>query len=290
MLRAILGLLFYFLITNSFAVVNNQVDSTQLLLKPVQAASTACSFSFVDSYAGTSPGTNPPTLPHWEAGWNNMGNSGSTPPLDLQFTNNGTPTRTTPPVPCTGYYEVSFSLSLRNNEGPYCNEGSVTLSVWSLTTDMLSPNAYGCQVKYWNWNHTSWIPSGSWPTYTYGPERCNAFTQWVQCLWANNVDYWAEVSGYNFISTYNIACCPIFTYTGWWRFQQHVWLPAYYSNMWGGSGSGLLYPGYIRNNYTNYCSQKPTFYKNVVLIHKGAQITAPSLQGFFSGYAFQYKC
>jgi len=272
-----------------------QASSTTISPPPVTQPTT-CVYNFQDTYYSTDSGTNPPTAPYQLVSYSNPVNEPGFygPTVQLQFNNYnnaytpsqytvgyGSPTQYTPNVPCTGHYEVSFTVELRNNSGVNCNSGLNSMSIWSTTTDPASPNAYGCPVGYVDGSGhvtSSYTPGQSTPN-----QACATFSQWVQCAWTNNYSY--NKFGPPYIAGtylyYGVHVFPMYMYEPYWA--------AF--NQYDGKNLSSQYPGQCpygcggwtsdfmngMSYQTAFCTSKPYYFKNVVYLHAGAQISAPAM-------------
>jgi hypothetical protein len=275
----------------SFAAGVREQDSV-LTPTPVGKGVVSCTYNFSDTYYGTSPGTSPPTVPF--VTWPNNGYPGWFGPImQLKFNNFGStpsPTTSTPAVPCTGKYEVAFSVELRNNSGPGCNNGENSVSIWVTGLDPTASgvpagnppqgnppgnvNVYGCPIAYVDTLNRPQT-SGN-PNYTMRVNVCNTFSQWVQCAWTNNVD-WGKQGG-NFLY-YGVVAFPIYMYTPSWTYNYYGNQNRLYKDMCGSNNySPCWLPYGVRGSYqTAFCSLKPFYFKTIVTLKKGTIIYAPAL-------------
>jgi hypothetical protein len=269
-----------------FAAGSTEFDSSKLA-PPTLVIVPACAYSYVDTYSGTIPGTNPPSVPSQSynlqyGGSDEMGDWGA--PLSLQFNNYGgtpSPSSTTPAVPCAGYYEVAFSIELRNNAGQGCSKGQETLSVAVTSTDPTVPNVYNCPITYGNFCCA--FGYGSCCSYTSTPNSgtssitsCGNNSEWVQCMWDSNYNgsMASDIGNYYAVSGY-----AIFAYTPWWPYISGNNFTQVYSGQCNGGGcyTGPYYQGMVDTPHTAYCTQKPFYYHTVVYLHQGAQLSAPTV-------------
>lgn len=290
---AVMSGLFFILPVNVFSAA---IDNTQLAPRAFapqggQQASAVTSFFFSDNYLNADSAT-PPTYNETDLGAG--GAFGS--PLALKFSSSGS--SSTPVLPLDGFYEISFSIYIRNNSPigssigfawPYgaqapasCNAGVLALNVYITSTDATIANVYGCQAG----------SGGDWPQ----PSCAQTFSQWMQCAWQNNnlmtiYNYWYQGLARGF---------PYFMYTPAWPTQPYSMpyavttanapYPEFinYNNMWSGgtlhdnrtptSGPAFFSrpPFYARQ--TEYCRAKKFHFKAVAYLHKGATVSAPLLQ------------
>jgi len=279
----------FFVSCASYATTGSTYTPVQnsVFTPPTVTVTPICVFNFEDTYYNANTATPPGTGSIDENGGTNTwpGDFGAIVQLQFNNYNNsytpsqytvgyGSPTQYTPNVPCTGHYEVSYSLEIRNNWG-IINGGLMSMSTWATTTDPLSPNAYGCPVSYIDY---SGQPHSTNSSNIASVHACATFSQQVQCAWTNN--YNASQEGY-LESNQQAQGWPIFMYTAIWPFT-------YNGN--SGTGSSLPFPGFcvygapcteisynIAMDYTYYCTSKTFNFKNVVYLHAGAQISAPAV-------------
>ena len=245
---------------------------------------TNCPFSYQDTFYSTDSGTSPPSANYQGYGGGNypgyygqivqlkFNNYGNPYPATAYRVGYGSPTQYTPSVPCDGYYEVTFTVDIRNNSGTGCNYGENSMAIWVSTTDSVStsghpasPNAYGCPISYVDsLGHAQTSPSA----YTSYARACATFTQWVQCAWTNN---FTNESGYTDFQYYGVQAFPIYMYSPTWPYQRQNRIHSQYPGMcyeYTGDPRWASYyyqyygcwenPGQFQNSYqTAFCSQKP---------------------------------
>lgn len=240
------------------------------------AASGSCAYNFADSYDFSNGTPQEPqttlTNPFQAEG----------PVLNLSFSgydyNNGTvPKAATTPVPCDGYYDLFFTVTLRNDGGTGCDDGLLSLAIWATTNDPSLPYAYGCPTRYYNPSTagTTLPPTSTdfklTPDATHTvPYACSTFNWWVQCSYMNSglTTVWGSNSAHpGSESLVGIAAWPIFSMTT-------KWLPTSDNKVW----DEVYNPGgisYINEFPYAYMYPYPGhFCSNVI------EITSPSEQNY----------
>lgn len=264
--------------------------------KPVVVSGGRCSYNFSDSYYNAQSLT-PPSVPAQGANWN-ASFFGS--PIILQF-GSSAPSSGTTPLPCDGYYQIFFSIQLRNDTGMGAHDGMMSVAIWATSTDPSNPEVYGSAPRYYNYNNSSYSPNygGSY----IRPYAKAVFNTWSQCAWGTN--YFTS-SFQSCCGGYSVKGFPYFMYTGAWSVSSSspyiYWGnvpfgPKYpygnfcyvYDKQWGNAGYCTVSASYANTKpvQTPYCTQKPYYFKTVVYLHKGTVISPPILRGVMTQTPYQ---
>lgn len=276
-----------------------QTDAVSMQVPPV-VTSPACVYSYTDTFANTSPPPNTggsPTLSPGVKGQTGISPGQFGPSITLKFNNfGGTPTTTSPPVPCDGFYMVSFVLDLEASDAMNCynGEGENIIGICVATSDQKA--AYKDP-----WGNVSS------PGSVYG---CNGrtFIQYVQCAYGNNIikNWWAGGDWNNGKGNQWNNSPPFGGPWGYPVYINHGWFDAAYvrsysnaasyldqywlsvmnyspfcrgGNYWTNCGGGTFkgYPWVYYAPPQGYCTMQPFNFNTTVFLHAGNTITAPVL-------------
>jgi hypothetical protein len=286
------------------ALSNNSLaagaDATHLLSKPktVTPSSTQCSYHFSDTYYNAQSQT-PPTAASRGADWN--GNFFGA-PIALQF-GTTTPLTGTTPLACNGYYQVFFSVVLRNDTGLNAHDGMMSVAINVSSNDSSNLDVYGTAPRFYKNSNGSGGYASSYGGGFIMPYAGAVFNTWSQGTWGTNYftgSMWSCCGGYS------IKSYPFFMYTGSWSVSGGTpyiywgsvpFQPKYpygnfcygYDRQWSNGGYCTVMNSYanVKPIQTPYNTQKTFYFKTIVYLHKGTVISPPVLRGVMTQTPYQ---